>query len=306
MANDNRRQGSERRQAHARHATSASPREDRRVVGSARPASARSTGTQRDTARRAASGSHLRPADGTQLRTTDADGLTPLASDVREEDIETLRSGQGARLTTRNNASEAADRAREQARRRSAHSRGTSRDRDKVKVTGRSVALIAVAVLLLALVAFVVAQCDKSAAAPEPAPEEQQTDQQPVEDAQQQATTEDAVTYQGVTFSLEQASDGTYVVMADDGANAKSEVFGVSGTPVALMMYNGTIVVPENTSDGWDVVAYMLGSDALPTLVVGSDGNPVGGSGQIQSATLDGSTIHVTDSAGATVDVALE
>ena len=50
----------------------------------------------------------------------------------------------------------------------------------------------------------------------------------------------------------------------------------------------------------------MLGSDALPTLVVGSDGNPVGGSGQIQSATLDGSTIHVTDSAGATVDVALE
>lgn len=304
MANENSRNGDAgRRRAHARQDATPTPRQDsHRGFAAAHGRSAASA--RGGSGRRSSSSAHLRPADSAPLRTTDADGLTPRASEVREEDIQTLRSGQGARLTTRDNAAEAADIARRQAH-RSSHSRN-SRDRDKIRVNGRSVALVLVAVVVLVLVVLVVAKCTKSPEPAEQPQQEQQVDQQPAEDAQQQAAADDTVTYQGVTFSFDQAEDGTYVVMADDGSGNKAQTFGVSGTPVAIMMYNATIVVPENTSGGWDVVAYALGTDALPTLVVGPDGNPVGGSGQIQSATLDGSVVHVTDSTGATTDVALE
>ena len=81
----------------------------------------------------------------------------------------------------------------------------------------------------------------------------------------------------------------------------------MSGTPVTLILYNSVIVVPENKSDGtWDVVAYTIGGDSEPVSVVDSSGNAITGTGTIASATLDGSVVHVTDSAGAATDVALE
>ena len=76
---------------------------------------------------------------------------------------------------------------------------------------------------------------------------------------------------------------------------------------LSLRIYNNVLVVPENNADGtWDVAAYMLGSDSLPTLVTDSDGKTISGSGEVTAAVLNGSTLHVTDSSGASTDIALE
>lgn len=82
-------------------------------------------------------------------------------------------------------------------------------------------------------------------------------------------------------------------------------VFNLEGTPTGLVLYNGSLVVPENRDGGWDVVSYMIADGSVPAYVMGADGNAAGGSGDIQSATLDGSALKVTDSTGATTSVAL-
>ena len=127
------------------------------------------------------------------------------------------------------------------------------------------------------------------------------------EPQQVQTTADGSVTYQGVSYAIEATGDGTYAVVATDPQGNKTQEFTVSGTPVTLILYNSVIVVPENKSDGtWDVVAYTIGGDSEPVSVVDSSGNAITGTGTIASATLDGSVVHVTDSAGAATDVALE
>ena len=84
---------------------------------------------------------------------------------------------------------------------------------------------------------------------------------------------------------------GTYSVTRDGAV-----VFNLEGTPTGLVLYNGSLVVPENRDGGWDVVSYMIADGSVPAYVMGAGGNAAGGSGDIQSATLDGSALKVTDS----------
>lgn len=65
-------------------------------------------------------------------------------------------------------------------------------------------------------------------------------------------------------------------------------------------------MVPENRDSGWDVVACALVDGSLPTLIADKDGKAVGGNGTITAATLDGTTLKVTDSTGNTTSVALQ
>ena len=109
----------------------------------------------------------------------------------------------------------------------------------------------------------------------------------------------ESVTFQGQSFSISQ-DGGTYSVTRDGAV-----VFNLEGTPTGLVLYNGSLVVPENRDGGWDVVSYMIADGSVPAYVMGAGGNAAGGSGDIQSATLDGSALKVTDSTGATTSVAL-
>ena len=65
------------------------------------------------------------------------------------------------------------------------------------------------------------------------------------------------------------------------------------------------LVIPESLEDGWDVIAYRPADGSVPVQVADADGNPVHGSGSITSAELNGTTIVVTDSTGATTNVSL-
>ena len=105
-----------------------------------------------------------------------------------------------------------------------------------------------------------------------------------------------------VTIALRQGDDGTWGVV-----NAVGDVIiSLEGTPYGLLRTADTLLIPENRDGGWDVVSYVIGGHLSGvTYVVGPDGNPVGGSGDVTSAELDGTTLRVTDSTGSTTDVAL-
>ena len=89
-----------------------------------------------------------------------------------------------------------------------------------------------------------------------------------------------------------------------DAEGAKPTVLGeLKGTPVALVLYDGTILMPENLSDGtWDVAAYTIGLNWSE--LMGADGKPQGGNGVVTDGTLDGSVLRLTGD-GARVDVSL-
>ena len=241
------------------------------------------------------------------------DSTAPRRCAAPVDSLQTLSAGQGARVTTRENAAEAADIARDRAEQRSRNRRLSGRNRpeygskpERKPANLKSVLLVIAGVVglfvILAIVAgvtFLGAQDNTQSAEPAATTAEERQ--------QVQTTADGSVTYQGVSYAIEATGDGTYAVVATDPQGNKTQEFTVSGTPVTLILYNSVIVVPENKSDGtWDVVAYTIGGDSEPVSVVDSSGNAITGTGTIASATLDGSVVHVTDSAGAATDVALE
>lgn len=240
------------------------------------------------------------------------DSTAPRQSAAPVDSLQTLSAGQGARVTTRDNAAEAADIARDRAERRSRNRRLSGRNRpeygtkpQRKPANLKSVLLVIAGVVGLFVILAIVAFVTFLGAQDNPQPQEPAAS---VEEPQQVQTTADgSVTYQGISYSLEATGDGTYAVIASDSKGNKTQEFTVSGTPVSLILYNSVIVVPENKPDGtWDVVAYTIGGDSAPMAVADSSGNAITGTGTISTATLDGSVVHVTDSTGATTDVALE
>ena len=158
------------------------------------------------------------------------------------------------------------------------------------------VAIAALAVLLVLF--FLIRGCVTSTI--------QQIDSEPEAEPQQvQTTADDSVTFQGVTFSIDTGTSPAQVVFEEPDGGSSGTLFELEGTPVALILFDGTIVVPENLGGTWHVMAYTLGNDSLPTPVIGPDGNPVTGMGDIVEATLEGSVVRVTDSTGTTTDVSL-
>lgn len=226
------------------------------------------------------------------------------ASAARADALDTLSAGQGARVTNRGNASEAADRARANAEHRfeTRHGHGSRPIADP-----RRIVIVVAAAILVLIAIFAIVKC---ATGNEGSSDDStSTDQTTSSSSSSNSVVvpEGGVTYDGIIFTLSQQSDGLWTVVGDDGVNEPATVFGVDGTPFSLLIYNNVLVVPESNADGtWDVAAYMLGSDSLPTLVTDSDGDAVSGSGEITAVVLSESTVHVTDSSGATTDVALE
>ncbi|WP_322155407.1 hypothetical protein [Paratractidigestivibacter sp.] len=238
---------------------------------------------------------------------------------VDPNSITTLRAGQGAEVTTRENASHAAGIAHKNAesRFRKRHSsdklssaaaraskRLTSDDAsaaDGPERTSKNIFMIVGAAILALVVLFLLVRCVTGALTSQnAAPEQNQQSEQPTEAQQQEASADGSVVLHGVKYALAQGEGGAWWVTADGEA-----AFSLSGTPTAIILCNGVLVVPENLASGWDLMAYMPAAGSLPTQVTDSDGNAVGGSGAVTSAALDGSTLVVNDSTGATTNVSL-
>lgn len=123
-------------------------------------------------------------------------------------------------------------------------------------------------------------------------------------DADSGAVDAGAIEYMGETYSMV-ALEGTAAVVEIDENGTQRSLFVLPGKPATMFLYDGTLLVPENLADGWDVIAYMVGAESQASPIVGEDGQPVKGSGEITDAHLEGSDLVVTDSTGATTRIAL-
>lgn len=272
--------------------------------------------------------SHAAPAHGAPRRGTarqaGASGASRAAAPGRlaseQTSIGTIRTGQGARVTTRANAAEAAGRARKSAEQRylSRHPEARSAQSGPKRSAGRVVLLVIAAILALALV-FALGTCVTSMVFPrqEAEPTTDQTlhlteselamrAEQEEHDAGQEVVAADGtVSCSGVTYSLQQQEDGSWALVGtQDGTS--TTVCLLEGTPVTLARSGDLLLVVENRDGGWDVVCYMINGHSDATYLVGSDGQPWGGSGDAASAELDGSSIRVTDATGATSETPFE
>ncbi len=258
---------------------------------------------------------------------TNAPGAAPAPG----QNITTLHAGQGARVTTRKNAAQAAEQARVNAEKRFAkrHSsdqltasankaRGRKRPATATAQTAQGpertrkniFILVGGAFLVLVLLVLVVG-CVAGLFGPSQDQAEQGDQPQSAwQQEQQQVTTtaDDSVVYQGMTYTIEKQASGNYGVVRQDanGSGTATTVFEIEGEPRALILYNSVLVIPENRNGNWDVVSYVIADGSLPAYVMTMDGNEAGGSGSIESATLDGSNVIVKDSNGNTTSVALE
>ncbi len=115
-----------------------------------------------------------------------------------------------------------------------------------------------------------------------------------------------SIRYRDATYSLRKQDDGTYAIVSAVAKGEGLQVMStVPGTPASLVLYNGTIVVPENLDGNWDVYACTIGMGTPASPVVDSDGKAVGGSGTIKSVKLSQQGIAVTTDSGDTTSVTL-
>ena len=232
------------------------------------------------------------------------------------DEISTIGAGQGARVTTRDNASGAARRARGNAEKRYLERHPEARSTVAAsRRRGGSVVFLVVASILALAILFVMGSCvmgilfpaeDDGGATPtqtlRPTEQEQQyIDEQAARDsASEQVGVGEAVEYGGRSYALAQQEDGAWGLVLTRSSGTTETLFTVEGTPAALARVGATLIVPENLDGSWDVVCYVIDGHSDASLLVGSDGAAAGGEGQIASIELSGDVLRVTDSAGST------
>ena len=237
------------------------------------------------------------------------------------ERISTIGAGQGARVTTRRNAAETADRAR-----RNAEERYYERH-PEARATGagprrsaHNVVLIVVASVLALCAVFLLGRCaagilapsgDGEASRPEQTLRLTENEQALVDEQAQhdlgaeQVGTDGTVSYGGTSYGLATQEDGLWGLVATDRQGNATTLFEIEGTPVALVRNADTMLVPENRDGGWDIVCYVVDGHGQASYVMGDDGSMVQGEGEVTGVELDGSTLRVTCADGSTTDVAL-
>lgn len=115
---------------------------------------------------------------------------------------------------------------------------------------------------------------------------------------------DEQISYRGVSYELVEDVQGMALVEVREASGGQRVVLGnIPGAPVALILFDGSIVIPENLPGGtWDVLAYTIGSGW--TQIMDQNGNAQAGTGTISQATLDGSTLRLVVD-GAPVEVPL-
>lgn len=113
-----------------------------------------------------------------------------------------------------------------------------------------------------------------------------------------------SVKLRDTTYAIVKQDKGYVLTATRDVQGAIPTVLGeLHGTPVAMILYDGTMLIPENLDDGtWDVATYTIGLNW--SKLMGKDGNPQGGKGVVTDAVLDDSVLRLTVD-GARVDVSL-
>lgn len=243
--------------------------------------------------------------NGSKIPTaTDSEAPRPIGVDPSVTgSFARLSKGEGARLTTRDNA--------EQRRRTSSatlhnnkHLRGKARPRVKshevrMQVNRRLFIGIAIAVaVVITIGAFFFNSLLNNST--------QQTDNSTQID-QTQVAPDQSITYNDDVYTLTTQDDGSYALSVQtQDSDQQRAIFTLDGTPVQLVLYNGAFIIPENLDGSWDIIAYTVADGSVPAQVTGTNGNPITGEGSITSVQLDGATLRITDENSSVTEVALD
>ncbi len=175
---------------------------------------------------------------------------------------------------------------RASAKHRAHESDGRDNEEGEPAVSRRTLAIVCgVAVVVIAIIVVIFIRILDG-----PTPQSGKT----AEVEQTLVAADQGITSHGSSYKLEQ-KDGVYqLVEVHEADNGQSVVLGeLKGTPVSLVLYNGSLIIPQNLSDGkWDVMAFTIGSGW--SQLADKDGNAVGGSGSIGQATLEGTNLVLT------------
>lgn len=128
-------------------------------------------------------------------------------------------------------------------------------------------------------------------------------------DETQIVDSEASIEYKDISYYIREGDGGKRMLASKPvhGTDEdESDLAQLSGLPLALFLYQRTILIPENLDDGsWDVVAFTIGAGGLPTQVVDASGNPVVGTGVLESAELKKDSLLVVDKTGKKTSVSL-
>ncbi|MDI9589981.1 MAG: hypothetical protein QM302_02885 [Acidobacteriota bacterium] len=243
-------------------------------------------------------------ADGDQ-ETSMGDAPRPIGVDPSETGSFTrIDASEGARLTTRANASETASFTLGNSRpmevvRMSRVGRPTVRRREtEVKANTRVLAVLgACALVVVLMMGWLVTRALVSV---DRVPEETVSEQV-------QASGDEGIEYRGSTYTLSEQETGAYALTSSsEGSEGKAVLCELQGVPVSLILYNTVFVIPENLDDGtWDLIAYPFGGGSVTQQVTDADGKAIVGTGKIVEATLQGDSIQIVTDIGGRVTISL-
>ena len=287
----------------------AAPRHGRHASASSRP-----DATDATAGFAAASPAGATPADDQILGVvsiTDGDQENLMDDAPRPIDVNPAETGsfrrieanEGARVTTRANASESAQMramSPESARSRRLGLAGRPKvERRDVEVQSNRRVFIALAIAAIVVVGIVGTLLGRALLSVE------QAGEKPVVE-QMQTGANETIEYRGTVYALEE-KDGKYALTSKaEGADSSAKVCELEGKPVALVLYNTAFIIPENLPNGtWDIIAHPLGGGSMTQQVTDSDGKPIVNQGEIESASLAGDKVVVKTKDGKEYTVSL-
>ena len=243
---------------------------------------------------------------------TDGDQETHMGDAPRPIDVDPSETGsfrrisaeEGARLTTRANASETASfraqkvRPVEAVRMSTAGRPKVEHHEVEVKSNKRVFIILGIAALIgVAIGGMLLGRALSSV---------ENIKENPVSE-QVQATGAEGIEYRGAIYALTQQPDGKQTLtVTSEGSSTPAVLCELPGQPVTLILYNTVFIIPENLPDGtWNIIAHPLGDGGVTQPVTDAEGNPIIGQGEIAQATLAGDAVQVVTATGEQVTISL-